>query len=64
MSEHSAAYQAGYDACQNDIGQDTFNQNPYRRGSIEWNDFREGWAVANHHIWQAVLMNKRKASTE
>lgn len=53
--------QEGWNACVQ--GMD-FIDNPYSRDTVEWEAWRKGWVEADYSVWQGVLMDKRKASTE
>lgn len=43
---------------------EAFDANPYLLRSKEWEMWRLGWAHGDYVLWQGVLMDKRKASTE
>ena len=40
------------------------SDNPYTRGTKEFEAWRAGWAYGNHAIWQGVHMSRQKVSTE
>ena len=45
-------------------GLDVIFGNPYKRGHKEFVAWRKGWADGNYVVWQSVIIDKRKASTE
>ena len=51
----------GFDAR---LNEQPLDANPYVRRSKEWEMWRLGWSRGDYTIWQGVLMDKRKASTE
>ena len=57
----SGATQDGWDARAQGV---EFSECPYKRGTAEFHAWRSGWTEGDHSIWQGVLMEKRKASTE
>ena len=60
IEKREQAYNEGYHA-----GADaTLDSNPYSRGTFAWDAWRSGWADGNYAVWQSVIMDKRKASTE
>jgi hypothetical protein len=56
----SEAYKKGYKAHQLE---DTLASVPYPRHTVQWENWREGWAQADWEVWHAALVDKRKAST-
>lgn len=59
--EHDIAANEGYAAKLDNL---PLSACPYKRDTVLWRQWRDGWAFADYAVWQGVLMDKRKASTE